>query len=379
MNRTASVIISSYNYAPYLRAAIDSALAQTHPLSEVIVVDDGSTDESPQVIRSYGERVRAILKANAGQASCLNEGFSASRGDVVLFVDSDDVLEPDAVRRALEAMAPGVSKAHWPLREIDPAGRVLSKVVPRAAVSSGDLRQAVLARGPSGEHYAWPPTSGNAWARSYLERVMPMPARYRTCPDLYLCALAPLYGCVAAVRSPLGRWRVHGQNNTWKGWFLDRLEHYVRLWDEACADLEGHARGLGLSPDPARWRAESWWHRLRDAARRVDALLPAGAPFVLIDDDQWGCNEVGRRRALPLVREGGPPADDTHAIAALESRRTEGVRHLVLAWAAFWWTDYYRHFAEHLLSTSVRIADDESIVVHELRGAGGANRCMNPR
>jgi glycosyltransferase involved in cell wall biosynthesis len=374
MERTASVIISSYNYAPYLRAAIDSALAQTYAGMEVIVVDDGSTDDSPQIVRSYGQRIRAILKDNAGQASCLNEGFAASRGDVILFMDSDDELEGDAVERAVEAMAPAVSKAHWPLREVDPAGRAGSNVVPRAPLSAGDLRGAVLEHGPSGAHYTWPPTSGNAWARWYLDRVMPMPAaRYRTCPDLYLCALAPLYGVIVAVDRPLGRWRVHGQNNTWKGRFLDRLDDYVELWEQACSDLESHTRRLALHPNPARWRAESWWHRLRDAARRLDGLLPRGVPFVLIDDDQWGCAEIGGRAAMPLVREGGAPADDAHAIAQLAARRAEGVRHVIFAWPAFWWLEHYRHFADHLLSTSVCIADDNSIVVRELRDAGGGN------
>jgi glycosyltransferase involved in cell wall biosynthesis len=372
MTGTASVIISSYNYAPYLRAAIDSALAQADAHAEVIVVDDGSTDESPQIIRSYGQRVRAILKGNAGQASCLNEGFAASRGQVVLFVDSDDVLEPDAVRCAAEAMTPGASKVHWGLREVDRAGRVSSRVVPHAAVSAGDLRDAVLEHGPAGAHYTWPPTSGNAWARRYLDRVMPMPvADYRTCPDLYLCALAPLYGSVEAVRRPLGMWRVHGANNTWQGRFLERLDDYVTLWERVCADLDQHARRLSLTPNPARWRAESWWHRLRGAARRVDELLPRDAPFVLIDDDQWGCAELGGRTALPLVREGGAPADDAHAIAQLDARRAEGVRHLVLAWPARWWSDHYRNFAQHLLSTSRRLADDNSIVVYELAGIEG--------
>jgi hypothetical protein len=136
---------------------------------------------------------------------------------------------------------------------------------------------------------------------------------------------------------------------------------------------------LSLAPNPVRWRAESWWHRLRDAARRIDQLLPPVAPFILIDDDQWGCAEIGGRTALPLVREGGAPADDAHAIAQLDARRAEGVRQVILAWPAFWWTDYYRQFAGHLLSTSVRIADDETIVVHELRDTGGADQWQNPR
>ena len=116
-----------------------------------------------------------------------------------------------------------------------------------------------------------------------------------------------------------------------------------------------------------------------ESRKRLDELLPPTVPFVLLDDDQWGCAELGGRPVRSLVRAGGAPADDAHAIAELEARRAEGVRHLVLAWPAFWWNDYYRNFARHLLSTSVRIADDEHIVVHELRDVGGGSRCTNQK
>jgi len=371
---TASVIVSSYNYAPYLRAAIDSALSQTYAHTEVVVVDDGSSDDSPQIVRGYGERVVAVLKDNAGQASSLSAGFDASRGDVVIFLDSDDVLEPHAVARAVEAMAGGVSKVHWPLREIDTDGRPLGNLVPRAELSGGDLRRAVLEDGPRSDGYVWPPTSGNAWSRGFLRQVMPIPQFYRTCPDLYLCAVAPLYGAVVALPTPLSRWRVHGENNTWKGRFLERLDDYVELWERACDDLERHARHLGLEPQPRRWREQSWWHRLRRAARRVDELLPPGEPFVLIDDDQWGCAEVGGRTAVPLVRAGGAPADDAHAVRELANRRAEGVRYLILAWPAFWWTDYYRGLADHILSTSLRLADDGDVVAFALDAGGEPDR-----
>src|SRR2546423_15707744 len=85
-----TIIISSYNYGRYLRKAIDSALKQTHAHTEVIVVDDGSTDDSRVVIASYGDQIVPVLKENGGQASALNVGFSASQGDVIIFLDSDD-------------------------------------------------------------------------------------------------------------------------------------------------------------------------------------------------------------------------------------------------------------------------------------------------
>ncbi len=81
----ASIIISSYNYAQFLREAIDSALKQTHKNTEVIVVDDGSTDNSTEIIASYEDRIVPVLKKNRGQASALNAGVSVSSGEVIFF------------------------------------------------------------------------------------------------------------------------------------------------------------------------------------------------------------------------------------------------------------------------------------------------------
>src|SRR5687768_5094018 len=99
-----SIIIDNFNYGRFLAEAIDSALAQTHGETEVIVVDDGSTDDSRAIIARYGERVRSVLKENGGQASALNAGYRISRGEVVLFLDSDDVLFPGALANAVERL-----------------------------------------------------------------------------------------------------------------------------------------------------------------------------------------------------------------------------------------------------------------------------------
>src|SRR5437879_12763582 len=101
----ASIIVNHYHYGRFLREAVDSALNQTYRHTEVIVVDDGSTDGSPEIIASYGKRIVPVLKQNGGQNSALNAGFSRSRGDVILFLDSDDVLLPTAVDAAVAALA----------------------------------------------------------------------------------------------------------------------------------------------------------------------------------------------------------------------------------------------------------------------------------
>ncbi|HJX31854.1 MAG TPA: glycosyltransferase family A protein [Thermodesulfobacteriota bacterium] len=88
----ASIIITSYNYDKFLSRIIDSALQQTYPFKEVIVVDDGSTDNSRHIINSYGDRIIPVFKENGGLNSATNAGFFASRGEIIFFLDSDDIF-----------------------------------------------------------------------------------------------------------------------------------------------------------------------------------------------------------------------------------------------------------------------------------------------
>jgi glycosyltransferase involved in cell wall biosynthesis len=112
--RTISVIIPAWNRAREVCRAIDSALAQTLPPLEVIVVDDGSTDETPEVLARYGDRIRVLRQDNQGVAAARNAGIAAARGDLLAFLDSDDVWLP----RKLELQAaridadPGLGLVH---------------------------------------------------------------------------------------------------------------------------------------------------------------------------------------------------------------------------------------------------------------------------
>src|SRR6476646_282737 len=93
-----SILINNYNYERFLKDAIDSALNQTYSKIEVIVVDDGSTDNSRSVIESYQDKVTAIFKENGGQASAFNTGFEASQGEIICFLDADDMFQPEKVK-----------------------------------------------------------------------------------------------------------------------------------------------------------------------------------------------------------------------------------------------------------------------------------------
>ena len=88
-----SVVVTCYNYAAYVEEAVDSVLAQKTPADEVIVIDDGSTDDSPQILESrYGndERVSLIRTSNCGQLAAFQAGVAAATGDLIAFLDADD-------------------------------------------------------------------------------------------------------------------------------------------------------------------------------------------------------------------------------------------------------------------------------------------------
>jgi hypothetical protein len=368
---TASIIISSYNYGRYLRQAIDSALAQEWPSPQVIVVDDGSADDSPAIIRSYGARITAIFQQNGGQAAAINRGFAASRGQIVLLLDSDDVLLPTATARAAEAFAdPAVIKVHWPMRVIDRSGQSTGRRVPDQPLSKGDLRAAILQDGP--EAYEWPPTSGNAWRRSFLQQALPIPEEaYRVCPDLYLAALVGIAGWVQRINEPQSMWRMHGQNNTWGKKFQPRLEAFILQWDLACDALVERCEAQGLSVDPERWRGNAWCHRVRRVAGAICSIVPPGQSFILIDDNDWGADEeFFGRHCLPFLERAGQywgkPPDDRTAILELERMRQAGASFLALAWPAFWWRTHFSQFMEHLRGCYSTAMEAPDVVVYRL-------------
>jgi hypothetical protein len=258
------------------------------------------------------------------------------------------------------------------MEAIDEAGRLTGRLVPAEPLSAGDLKDAALRGGPRGDEYRWPPTSGNAWTRRYLDAVMPIPEDvYRTCPDLYLAGHAPLYGRVALVPEPKSRWRLHGANNTWRSCWSDRVAEQCRMWDACFASLASHARRMGATPEVERWALGSWWHRLARVTRELETLIPEGQRFILVDDGQWETGEIlPGRRAIPLPeRDGvywGPPADERVALAEFERLREGGAGFIVFGWPAFWWLEHYRMLADSLRTRFRCVASNERIIAFDL-------------
>lgn len=125
--QTISVIIPAYNYARYLSQAIDSVLAQTVQPHEVIVVDDGSTDETPAVLAPYRSQVCVLRQANQGVASARNAGAAAATGDLLAFLDADDLWLPRKLERQRERLQsePDLGLVHCGYEDMDPSGYVL--------------------------------------------------------------------------------------------------------------------------------------------------------------------------------------------------------------------------------------------------------------
>lgn len=99
-----SVVIPCYNSGTYLAEAINSALAQTYENKEIIVVDDGSTDNSAALMASYGERIRVVRQTNSGLPSARNAGINASTGEWLAFLDADDWWDPTFLAKTAEAL-----------------------------------------------------------------------------------------------------------------------------------------------------------------------------------------------------------------------------------------------------------------------------------
>jgi hypothetical protein len=239
-----SVIITSFNYAEYIGRTIDSVLSQTYPHIELIVVDDGSTDDSLAIIAGYGNRLRCIARENGGEAAACNTGFAASRGDIVMFLDSDDLLYPDAVEAVVRHWSPGVAKVQFYLDRVDADGRNLGDRAPNPPFVAEDQIRLLL------RHYAYypsPPTSGNAYARDTLEQLMPVPEpAWRTGVDGYLNALAALHGRVVSIDAAHGAYRIHDRNMSgWNGLDLRRLRAGMLNEIEREIALRHHAQLLG--------------------------------------------------------------------------------------------------------------------------------------
>ncbi len=211
-NPLVSIIINNYNYGRFLREAIDSALNQTYCYREVIVVDDGSTDDSNEIIESYRNRIISVIKENGGQASAFNAGFAVSQGDIICFLDSDDIFLPKKVAEVVDVFK-SQPEINWCFHRLsffdNDTGKIIPKnnysILPQNCDFRRDTERGKLPFIPTA-------TSGICFRRSLLQLVLPMPEDIRITSDNYIkfTTLGLSIGCF--LNKELVIQRVHGDN-----------------------------------------------------------------------------------------------------------------------------------------------------------------------
>ncbi|MFB9948380.1 glycosyltransferase family 2 protein [Rhizobium puerariae] len=303
-----SIVIANYNYGRFLRRSIDSALEQSYDNAEVIVVDDASTDDTVDVIASYGPRIKACLReVNGGHAAAFNTGFASSHGRIVLFLDADDYLYPNAVSDIIDAWEDNTAQLQFRLHVVDEQLHVKDVFPPpELPFDSGDVTPKLLEKG----RYQTTVTSGLAFGRSALDKVMPVPeTRFRQGADGYLATVAPLHGDVTSIDDCLGAYRMHGAN------------HSV------------FAEKLGQR---ARWRVQHDFHRLEALAEQAAGIGLEVPPDVGLHDP---VHLEERLASLCMDRRQHPVAGDSRlglaAAGAFASLRMNGSRRrraMLAAW-----------------------------------------------
>lgn len=235
-----SVLINNYNYSRFLNKAIASALNQTYPHVEVVVVDDGSTDDSQEIIRSYGDRIIPVLKENGGQSSAFNAGFEYSTGELLFFLDSDDIFLPNKVEKFVNWFSQitldnqsilifdtlEIIDGEGERVDIDPlSGSCEWKDLHGAKERKKYLDSSLTQVSTSVEvfkhaskyryiPYLGSPTSGLAMTRILAARIFPLTGQnIKISGDDFLVKAASLMGDIYSVEDVLTQYRVHGNNN----------------------------------------------------------------------------------------------------------------------------------------------------------------------
>ena len=205
-----SVIIANWNYGHFVGDAITSALAVDWDDKEVIVVDDASTDDSRSVIESFGGKVAAYFRPKSNHLGAHMFGFEQSTGEVIIFLDADDLLQPEVMKEVANVWHSGVSKVQFRMNSINADGTQLGTGFPQfPSTSDPEKLRRVYLRTMA---YTTPPGTGNAYSRDFVRKAFSMAPATLPSSDTVLLALAPILGDVLTIAKPLARYRIHGAN-----------------------------------------------------------------------------------------------------------------------------------------------------------------------
>jgi Glycosyl transferase family 2 len=270
-----SIIIANHNYRDFVGAAIESALGVDWLDKEVIIVDDASTDDSRAIIELFGSRISAYFRPKSHQLGAHSFGLEQSTGDIIIFLDSDDLLEPEVMQEVAKVWRPGVSKVQYRMNVIDATGTQLGSAIPQFPKNDDPekLRRIFLKT----MAYTTPPGSGNAYARDFAQSAFTLAPSTMWSSDDPLLTLAPIFGDVLTIRKPLARYRIHGKNVGALGSLQVEKIHMRLHQDVEKANLfvtVSAQLGVPVSRDPLRYSLHHLQYRL--ASYLVD---PSTHPF----------------------------------------------------------------------------------------------------
>jgi glycosyltransferase involved in cell wall biosynthesis len=241
-----TVLIDTYNYGQFIEEAVQSALTQKFPAEEreILVVDDGSTDDTAGRLEKYGDAIRYLRKENGGQASAFNFGFEQARGEVVALLDADDVWLPEKLGRVYETFErnPEAGMVYHRVHLWKSGGELSedSYFIPVSG-NVAESRHALL-------QYPMVGTSCLAFRRNALKELLPVPEALRSQADAYLTALIIFVAPVAAVPEFLGKYRLHGAN-LFQGdegrSTQSQVEHRVAMRGALLSEIEAWLRKHG--------------------------------------------------------------------------------------------------------------------------------------
>lgn len=265
-----TLITPTFNQAGYLPETLDSVLAQTLRDIEYRVIDDGSSDATPEVLARYAGRVDAVRQANQGQVRTLNAAWRAARGEYLAYLSSDDLLRPDALERLVaELDAHPECVCVFPDSDlIDAGSRVIRRQVCKPFVLAETLVSQECHIGP-----------GAVFRRSAFERLGGWREDLRLAPDREFWMRLALLGEIRMLPQSLALYRTHPAATSFRAATAEVSREYLRVLDAFFAE-PGLPEALRALEAPARARAH--WLMARNALWRNEwraawALFNEGA------------------------------------------------------------------------------------------------------
>lgn len=205
-----SVVITAYNYGRFIEEAIDSVLSQDYPSDhiEVVVADDGSTDDTAERVKHYDSRVKYVYQNNCGQASALNLGFANARGEIVSLLDGDDFFLPGKLAMVADAFQrnPAAAMVYHPMQ-------AWNMHTGEREMTQYPLVSASLFQNPEKFYTYVGPGTCASYQRKFLDRLLPIPEDIRMLADAYPGTLVVFVGPIFALPQCLSVYRTHGSNS----------------------------------------------------------------------------------------------------------------------------------------------------------------------